>query len=69
MGKIKIKLLPDGTIKMETEGIKGEKCMDYARVLEKLADAKIYNLQKTEEYYQKEILELEEVQEIKNIEY
>ena len=54
---------------METEGIKGEKCMDYARVLEKLADAKIYNLQKTEEYYQKEILELEEVQEIKNIEY
>ena len=67
--KIKIKLLPDGTIKMETEGIKGEKCMDYARVLEKLADAKIYNLQKTEEYYQKEILELEEVQEIKNIEY
>ena len=69
MGKIKIKLLPDGTIKMETEGIKGEKCMDYARVLEKLADAQIYNLQKTEEYYQKEILELEEVQEIKNIEY
>lgn len=69
MGKIKIKLLPDGTIKMETEDIKGEKCMDYARVLEKLADAKIYNLQKTEEYYQKEILELEEVQEIKNIEY
>lgn len=69
MGKIKIKLLPDGTIKLETEGIKGEKCMDYARVLEKLADAKIYNLQKTEEYYQKEILELEEVQEIKNIEY
>ena len=34
MGKMKIRLLPDGTIKMETEGIKGEKCADYAKVLQ-----------------------------------
>ena len=69
MGKIKIKLNPDGSIQMETEGIKGEKCMDYAKVLERLADAKIYHLEKTDEYYQKEILELEETEELKNTEY
>ncbi len=75
MGKMKIKLLPDGTIQMETEGIKGKKCMDYAKVLERLTDAKIYKMEKTDEYYQKEILEVEdninsgEVQELKNYEY
>ena len=53
MGKIKIRLMPDGSIQMETEGIKGKKCMDYAKVLEKLADAKIHSVEKTEEYYQK----------------
>lgn len=65
MGKMKIRLFPDGTIQMETEGIKGKKCMDYAKVLEKLADAKIYTLDKTEEYYQSEILELNEQQRLK----
>ncbi len=75
MGKMKIKLLPDGTIQMETEGVKGKKCMDYAKVLERLTDAKIYRLNKTDEFYQKEILEvednqnLEEIQELKNTEY
>ena len=46
MGKIKIKLLPDGTIQMETEGIKGTKCADYAKVFQRLTDAKIYQLKK-----------------------
>lgn len=66
MGKMKIRLLPDGTIQMETEGIKGKKCMDYARVLERLADAKVYQMEKTEEYYQQEILELDETQRLKD---
>lgn len=66
MGKIKIKLLPDGTIQMDTEGIKGKKCVDYAKVLERLADAKIARLEKTEEYYQSEILELDETQRLKD---
>ena len=64
MGKLKIRLFPDGTIKMDTEGIKGKKCTDYAKVLEKLADAKIYSLAKTEEYYQSEVLELNENQKL-----
>lgn len=32
---MKIRLYPDGSIQMETEGIKGKKCMDYAKVLER----------------------------------
>lgn len=66
MGKMKIRLFPDGTIQMETEGVKGKKCTDYAKVLEKLADAKIYQLDKTEEYYQQEVLELDETQHLKD---
>lgn len=62
MGKMKVRLFPDGTIQMETEGIKGKRCTDYAKVLAKLADAKIYSMEKTEEYYQEEILNLDETQ-------
>jgi hypothetical protein len=64
MGKMKIRLFPDGTIQMETEGIKGKKCTDYAKVLKRLADAKIYTLEKTDEYYQSEILEINENQQL-----
>ncbi|MCM1339199.1 MAG: DUF2997 domain-containing protein [Muribaculaceae bacterium] len=65
MGKMKIRLYPDGSIQMETEGIKGKKCADYAKVLEKLADAKVYSLERTEEYYQNELL-LDETQHLKD---
>lgn len=66
MGKMKIRLFPDGSIQMETEGIKGKRCTDYAKVLAKLADAKIYNIERTEEFYQQEILELDEMQRLKD---
>lgn len=66
MAKLKIRLLPDGSIKLETEGIKGAKCMDYAKILEKLADAKIHSIEKTEEYYQNEVTELNETQHLKD---
>ncbi len=66
MGKMKIRLYPDGTIQMDTEGIKGKRCADYAKVLERLADAKIYSLEKTEEYYQQEVLELDETQRLQD---
>lgn len=66
MGKMKIRLFPDGTIQMETEGIRGKRCMDYANILERLADAKIYNLEKTDEYYQQEILQVDEMQHLKD---
>lgn len=66
MGKMKIRLFPDGTIQMETEGIKGKRCTDYAKVLAKLADAKIYSIDKTEEYYQQKVLELDETQHLED---
>jgi hypothetical protein len=66
MGKLKIRLYPDGTVKMDTEGIKGKKCTDYAKVLERLADVKIYQEEKTEEYYQTETITLDEVQDLKD---
>lgn len=63
MGKIKIRLFPDGTIAMDTEGIKGKRCADYAKVLARLADAKINTVETTEEYYEAETLELNQNQE------
>lgn len=66
MGKMKIRLFPDGSIQMETEGIKGKRCMDYAKVLAKLADAKISSIEKTDEYYQTEVLRLDETQHLQD---
>lgn len=66
MGKMKIRLFPDGTIQMETDGIKGKRCMDYAKVLAKLADAKISSIEKTDEYYQTEVLRLDETQHLQD---
>lgn len=66
MGKMKIRLFPDGTIQMETEGIKGKRCMEYAKVLAKLADAKISSIEKTDEYYQTEVLRLDETQHLQD---
>ena len=50
--KLKIKLLPNGMIEMETIGIKGKKCMAYAKFMEEIANAKIKDQKLKEEYYQ-----------------
>ena len=52
--KLKIKLLPNGEIQMETHGIKGKKCLDYIDVLKKLVDAKITDTKLSQEYYETE---------------
>ena len=52
--KLKIKLLPNGEIQMETVGIKGKKCLDYIEVFKKLVDAKITETQLSQEYYETE---------------
>lgn len=54
--KLKIKLLPNGLIEMETVGVKGKKCMEYAKLMEELANAKIKDQKYTDEYYQEEQL-------------
>lgn len=52
--KLKIKLLPNGEIQMETQGIKGKKCLDYIDVLKKLVDVKISDTKLSQEYYESE---------------
>ena len=52
--KLKIKLVPNGEIQMETQGVKGKKCLDYINVLKKLVDVKITDTQLSQEYYETE---------------
>lgn len=54
--QLKIKLLPNGQIQMETVGIKGKKCLDYIPFLEEIADVKIIKTEYTNEYYEAEDL-------------
>ena len=50
--KMKIRLLPNGEIQMETIGVKGKKCLDYIEVLKKLVDVKVTDTQLSQEYYE-----------------
>lgn len=63
MGKLIIKIMPDGTILAETKGVKGKKCLDYAQILTQLADVKIEKMKKSKDYYEEDNnLELDESQ-------
>ena len=50
--KLKIRLLPNGEIQMETVGVKGKECLDYIKLLKKLADVKITKTELKDEYYE-----------------
>ncbi len=50
--QLKIKLLPNGEVQMETIGIKGKKCLDYVEFLRKLADVNVEKKEFTSEYYE-----------------
>ncbi len=52
--KLKIKLLPNGEIVMQTHGVKGKKCLDYIEVLKKLVNVNITDTQLSQEYYETE---------------
>lgn len=58
--KLKIRIFPDGKVQAETEGIKGKKCIDYINILEDLLEAKTVDSDYTEEYYQKEKVNIEQ---------
>lgn len=55
--QLKIKLLPNGGVQMHTEGVKGKRCLDYAKLLEEIADVKITSQELTPEYYEAEEFE------------
>lgn len=50
--QLKIKLLPNGEIQMQTVGVKGKKCLDYVELLKLLADVKVEKQEYTSEYYE-----------------
>lgn len=52
--QLKIKLLPNGEIQMQTVGVKGKKCLDYVEMLKLLADARIEKQEFTSEYYEED---------------
>lgn len=52
--QLKIKILPNGEIQMQTQGIKGKKCLDYIEMMKLLADIKIEKQELTDEYYEQE---------------
>ncbi len=65
--QLKITLLPNGEIQMQTVGVKGKKCLDYVEMLKVLADARIEKQEFTSEYYEQE--ELAYNNEIEDIQY
>ena len=52
--KMQIRLLPNGEIRMETQGVKGKKCDDYVELFKKLVNVNIADLKHTNEYYETE---------------
>jgi len=52
--QLKIKLLPTGEIIMETQGIKGKKCLDYIPFMEQISNARAVEQKFTNEYYEAE---------------
>jgi len=61
--KIQIRIFPDGTVKAETLGIKGQKCTDVIPLLESLLKAEALKAEYTREYYEvEEEVELQQQQ-------
>lgn len=52
--KVQIRILKDGSIEAVTNGIKGEKCVDYISILENLLEAEATSSNYTSEYYETE---------------
>lgn len=63
--QIKLRIYKDGIVQAEVEGIKGKKCAKYIGVIEKLLDARVVDSEYTSEYYESEMLEIYEEENIK----
>ncbi|MBI5572230.1 MAG: DUF2997 domain-containing protein [Desulfomonile tiedjei] len=58
--EIDVFLKPDGTVKIEVRGVKGDKCLALTEDVEKLLGGKVLDRTKTDEYYQTEIEQTQE---------
>ena len=52
--QLQIKILPNGEVQMQTQGIKGKKCLDYIEMMKLLGDLKVEKQELTPEYYEEE---------------
>jgi len=60
MKKIKIRIYPDGRIQADIAGIKGKTCTNYIKILEEILNAETIDSNYTPEYYEPEMLLLEQ---------
>lgn len=51
--KMIIKIMPDGRVVAETDGVKGPECEAYAKKLESIINGKIVKTERKPEYYTK----------------
>ncbi|MBR6616611.1 MAG: DUF2997 domain-containing protein [Oscillospiraceae bacterium] len=51
MAKLKIRIYKDGTIESRTEGVTGEKCMNYVEQIAALTESAPVYIEKTQEYF------------------
>ncbi|MDP4144405.1 MAG: DUF2997 domain-containing protein [Bacillota bacterium] len=63
--KVKIRIYVDGTIQADVEGVKGKKCTDYIKIIEELLEAKVVDSEYTPEYFENEVVEIYEEENIK----
>lgn len=57
MKKIQVRIFPDGKIESKTVGIKGDNCLDYVKIIEKITNARTTDSSFTDEYYENALLE------------
>lgn len=52
--EIDVYVRPDGTVRVEVRGVKGQKCLDLTKGIEELLGAQITEREQTDEFYAQE---------------
>ena len=60
--RIKLQIFSDGRIQADIQGIKGKKCTDYIHILEEILDAEAVDSSYTPEYYESNVVNVEEAE-------
>lgn len=55
--QVVVVVAPDGTVRAETHGVLGERCLDYVAILEDLIDGQVTQSSYTEDWNRQEIVE------------
>jgi Protein of unknown function (DUF2997) len=62
--QVRVQIFPDGNVQADIQGIKGKTCVDYIRILEDILDAKAVDSSYSPEYYEIELVALEQQPEV-----